>query len=324
MQPDRTIAEIVSAGIHVVRCVIRQILQDAEDDPDNAFGRVTLEHGKGALRLDVNAEDGFNRELHKYQTQRFKRIKVYGEERLRDKKLDLSSHKGIVVLVDAVDGTDLVERGLCNWCTAAVFYKPSNKRGKRLLAAIVGVPSGDIYFATAETDGAMVRRASRNDDEVSIKDSPVGGMSNVACVADASICFYGQKTANFLSVVNGRFARNLNRLRRERKRASKNCELRIYNLAGIPMMMKLIDRRVQVGHTIDAVFELKGQQPHDFVPGAFIAKKAGAVIKDLDGQPITVEKMERLLLKPASTDVKYIIASTEPLCDELLALANRV
>lgn len=45
------------------------------------------------------------------------------------------------------------------------------------------------------------------------------------------------------------------------------------------MIVKIPER------TVDAVFELSGQLPHDVIP-AYIAGRAGAVITDLKGEPV--------------------------------------
>jgi fructose-1,6-bisphosphatase/inositol monophosphatase family enzyme len=59
--------------------------------------------------------------------------------------------------------------------------------------------------------------------------------------------------------------------------------MRIYNLGGNPMMLKVAER------TIDAVFEVVGQHPHDVVPGAYIARQAGAIVKDLQGNDLALK-----------------------------------
>jgi fructose-1,6-bisphosphatase/inositol monophosphatase family enzyme len=308
-----SVSEIISVGIRVIRQVVKQVIGDVRDDPETSLESLLIgRRAKPALRVDVNAEDTFKRELHKYQNGKFKHIKVYGEESLRNKSLDLSSKKELAALVDAVDGTDLVERGLSNWCSAAVIFNPRNPEGKRLVAAFVGLPSTDVYYATSESPEASVRRGSAN--------FPLAGLSKVKSIKQASICFYGQKAGNFLSVAQGAFSGNLKRLNDQVKDEGHKLDLRIYNLAGIPMMMKLSDHNVSHARGVDAVIELEGQKPHDFVPGAFIAKKAGAVIRHLDGSDISFEEMEVLLMRPASTEIKYVVASTRKLSDELLNL----
>ncbi|TAL05008.1 MAG: hypothetical protein EPO07_04315 [Verrucomicrobia bacterium] len=308
---------IVSVGVHVVRYVVRQIVSDVRDDAETALESLHIgTHGKPALRVDVNAEDSFKRELHKYQGGRFKKVKVYGEESLRSTDLDLSLKKELAVLVDAVDGTDLVERGFSNWCSAAVFFDPRNQPGKKLVAAFVGVAvdesPADVYFATSESPDAFVRRNSDN--------NKLAGLSKVKSLKEASICFYGQKADNYLSVATGAFTNRLSALNARTKKTGKKLDLRIYNMAGIPMMVKLADHRVSLARGVDAVIEVEGQKPHDCVPGLFIAKKAGAVVRNLDGSDFSFEQMEKLLLRPASNEQTYVLAATEKLSDELLAL----
>jgi fructose-1,6-bisphosphatase/inositol monophosphatase family enzyme len=94
-------------------------------------------------------------------------------------------------------------------------------------------------------------------------------------------------------------------------------------MAGIPMMLRLIDHRVKEARGIDAVLELKGQKPHDFVPGAYIAHKAGAVIKTATGRPVSWAFMETLLLHPSSKTIKYVITCTEQLSEALFEFLKK-
>jgi fructose-1,6-bisphosphatase/inositol monophosphatase family enzyme len=86
---------------------------------------------------------------------------------------------------------------------------------------------------------------------------------------------------------------------------------RIYNFAGNPMMVKVADG------SMSAVFELLGQSPHDVVPGAFIAKCAGAKLTDLRGRDID---LDAALCKPAAPDAKlrYVLSCTSELGAELV------
>lgn len=82
------------------------------------------------------------------------------------------------------------------------------------------------------------------------------------------------------------------------------------------MMLKLAESK------LDAVFDVAGQYCHDVVPGAFIALKAGAVLKDLNGQRITEEELGIRISSNPGAKLKYVLACTESLCDELLQLLS--
>lgn len=73
-------------------------------------------------------------------------------------------------------------------------------------------------------------------------------------------------------------------------------------------MAKVADGRIH------AVFELLGQKPHDVVPGAFIAREAGAIVRDLNGRDID---LGAALMEPNKGDLRYIIAANETLYQEL-------
>lgn len=316
-------ADLQRVGLYVTKIVVDQVLADVARDPENYLSSVDIHHKK-ALRLDLNAEDTFERELRRYHNGQFRNVAFYGEERLRDPSLDLNGRRGVVVLVDAVDGTDLVERGLSNWCSASVFFSPTSPKSKRILASFVGLPSGEVYYATADSDTAYVKRRSQPPSEVNHPSTNVN-------IEDASICSYGQKISNLRSVVGSPLLRNLLVMQEQRAKTGQlqgqpeeELATRIYNLAGIPMMMKLIDHQADEAHSVDVVFDIKGQRPHDMVAGAFIARRAGASLKSLNGDDISDNDLEESLLKPAAADkkMKYILASNESLCLKMIRLLS--
>src|SRR5258708_4355929 len=98
------------------------------------------------------------------------------------------------------------------------------------------------------------------------------------------------------------------------KAKKQDCpKVRIYNLAGNPMMMKLLE-----GH-VDAVVEISGQKCHDVVPGFIIALRAGAVLKDMANRTITEEEIASRMRDPKSK-FKYVLACSEQLARDLVDL----
>ena len=293
-----TPTEIREIGVNVIITALRTIGSFINDNPKMAFKPITIgKKGKTVLSIDYHAElacvDYLSRKFHD-------KIEVFGEERLSDEDPDLSNKQRLIALVDMVDGTDLLKRGLSNWCSAVIFFHPA--QGK-ILGAFVGIPSDGIYYATAAS-GAY-KKLLGSDNQLRQKPAiKLQNVSNISNLKDASVCFYGQKIYKLLSILNNK--KFISKLRKLKKK--KNLETRFYNFAGNPMMAKLAE-----GH-IDAVFDLKGQYPHDVAPGAFIAKKAGAVFRDMKGNDIDLLPA---LLKPATSRVKYILASTPKLFKEI-------
>jgi len=192
---------------------------------------------------------------------------------------------------------------ISNWCSALVFFDPQEKR---ILASVVGLPSGAFYCAGHEIAPCVVKVTSRAheaprdqlDDEIPIHPN------NRRKLKGAAVCFYGQKAQNLLSILQKecglpKYLREISLLPRNRR---PPC--RFYNLGGNPMICKVADG------SMDAV----GQKPHDAVPGAFIARCAGAVVKDLDNNPLPLEEA---LLTPNVGELRYIIAANEGLYREL-------
>lgn len=296
------LASIVDAAITTIRKIQIEIQRDVLEDPSSTFEPARIgRRGKQLLAVDLVAERNAARQLRRKLGQ-YRPFSV-GEESLSDPRLDLSDKNTLVVLMDMVDGTDLLARGLGNWCSAMVFYYPPENR---IIASFVGLPDDGVYYVT-EASARPVKYRFHGKPKV----VPISGPSRVRNLASASIAFYGQKVPNLLSAMGHQ--RFLISLRRLLKAKGRHLKTRIYNLAGNPMMMRLIDGHVR----IDAVFDLEGQAPHDVVPGAFIAQKANAVLSDLQGRSID---LARILRRPADPKlhIRYLVASTKKLSRELL------
>jgi len=323
--------EICNAANFAITYVLEQIFQALIDDPDLALSTKYLP--KPALTVDWDAEQNFRREFRRHKNAMFGDVSVYGEESISS-DTNLTEEDGLVALVDMVDGTDLLERNLSNWCSAAVFFYPKDRdAGMRIAAACVGLPSGKIYF-THEKMKKEVRfeKFDRHGNERTISGT-VAGPSSVTRLENASICFYGQKPSSLLKMAQtdlfAYLAKKENERKIKRKEAEKsdsvliekNKENRIYTLSGIPMMMKLIDHQVPIAANIDAVIQLDGQHPHDAVPGLYIARQGGAFILNLKTEKeMTDEELEHGLPRPGHDDEKmaYVVACTPELCYEIL------
>lgn len=296
-------SQIVSAGINVINIVQNSIFNLLRDRA--IFESVeVLRTGKIALEIDLVAERLCQSIL--YRTFGNKIKEVYGEEKIANQNIDLSDEQGLIALIDMVDGTDLLKRGLSNWCSAIIFYYPSRQQ---ILGAFVGMPLDGIYYAVDGEKRAYKRlyKYDMKGNKLITKGTQtvaLQGTSQIKELKKASVCFYGQKIERLLAISgNKRFSSYLKKLVKE-----ADLETRIFNFAGNPMMIKLAD-----GY-IDAVFDLKGQYPHDFAPGAYIAKKAGAVLGGLKNQKFD---LERYLLRPTQRGSGYILASTKKLLNEI-------
>jgi fructose-1,6-bisphosphatase/inositol monophosphatase family enzyme len=310
--------EICKMGIRVAKDTALAIQEHIRADPNSALEQTLRgKRKKKCLVIDSVAEMDCRKAIGTADGGKFKKWEFHGEEKLRDRNLDLSKKKTVCVLADAVDGTDLLERGLSNWCSCLVFFDPRKRRGRQLVASFVALPNGEVYHARCDKKGAFV---TARDGTV----GPVAGPSNVKRLADASICFYGQKLRNLKATVTTLFIERLEKALVKTVRDVRKADLRIYNLAGIPMMMKLIDHRTKEARTIDGVFDIEGQMPHDVVPGAFIAMKGGATIKTIDGSDLSFAELEELLLKPAASELKYVLASTEALANAIVQVVSEM
>ena len=297
--------EIVEAGIKTIERIQREVKTLVRNDPHGAFEPATIGlRAKPLLPVDLVMEKNAGIELH--QRLGSGRVMVIGEESLRNQDLDLSAETRMVVLVDMIDGTDLLQRGLSNWCSAMVFY---DCQCTEIVAAFVGLPDEGIYFATKDDLWPFVYRYG------SSAPVPVAGPSCIRTLADSAIGYYGQKVGAFCSVARHReLIGFLETLELECATQGKSLKTRIYNFAGNPMAIRMIDGISD--SRIDAILELNGQAPHDIVSGAFIAQKAGAIFCNLEGGSVD---LNHLLQRPADpkSRIRYILAATEDLSREI-------
>ena len=239
--------------------------------------------------------------------------KTGAEEKSQPGK-NFSNINKLVAFVDPVDGTDLAARGFSNWVSAIIFLIPKQRR---ILSAVVGHSSGDIYYASDE--GAFVRPGDAG--ELKNHDKKLKRKASKRIdLCNASVCYYGQKPKNFLELAKKQgflaVMENLRERMSEKKdpesgkviKKKEGLDVRIYNFGGNPMMVKI------PSGTVDAVFSLGGAKIYDVMPGAYIAIKAGAVFTDLNGQlidPITP------FLTP-NKPIRYILSGSEALSKELV------
>lgn len=285
--------------------------------PNNAFRTMFIRsngRSKPLASIDHRAEEKFIDAL----TDEFgeRNIFTIGEESLFE-GVDFTNETRTCVLIDMVDVTDLLQRGLSNWCSAITVFDPQRRR---ILGAFVASPNDYLYFATDFRDHAYKKSLSASRKELSIR---LHGRREGRRLEDASLCMYGQKGGSVLNMLalnqKPAFIEWLKEMN-ERERAyregrtTEEVRFRFYNLAGNPLMVRLADG------AFDLVIEPSGQQPHDMSAGAYIAVKAGCPIGDVEGQTLELRQIAEALLRPADTRVAYILAANDMLLAEIAPL----
>lgn len=270
-------------------------------------------------------------------------VGIEGEE--AKKHQHHSAKKKLIASIDPVDGTDLWARGFSNWCTALFYYMPNS----HVVASFVGTPVEAIYHSkqTGAPSGLIYFASDKGAYKIDVfegdKTTPniliIPAKERNVSLKDAAICFYGQKVNTLLhycrskpilkmldkytkmKVQDAAINKEIERLEEEGNVAEASelekkrtpVYLRIYNLAGNPMMVRLAEGRVH------AVLDIHGQKLYDVVPGAYIAMKAGAFWGDLEGNEITDDYLrDKYLSKGPDERIKYILATSKNLYDELL------
>ncbi len=316
--------------IKTLRDIHSSITEIRSNNEQLALKKVTNPHGKKLLTIDDFAETAFKNAVTKVCGDS---VVVTGEESLPRSGVDYTDSQKIHLLCDIIDGTDLFVRGLSNWCSAFVAFEPSRRRIISSHVFVVDRGVDTLYTATEGADG--VERTEYQTFLTVIDNKQYYSVEDVTItesiehfrifepqinrdLADAGLFTYGQKLKNFgvMSefLLNNKVSEHLSGLE----------DVRFYNLAGNPMMCRILEGKA------DVVFDLAGQAAHDVIPGAFIALKGKAVMYELPelkgGQVKSVkpDDLVEYLYRPCSGDtrIRYVIASHDALAKEFLELCR--
>jgi fructose-1,6-bisphosphatase/inositol monophosphatase family enzyme len=311
--------ELRDTSIEVIQNVLRAGQNAASGGPfGNYANKVVPEWKDPTNRTRFLDEIGRTFFLEALTNQFGDRIKIFGEEEKDKPGKDFLQINKVVAFIDPVDGTDLAVRGFSNWVSTVIFVIPKQRK---IISSVVGHSSGDIYYANEHGAYVRPRRAGgkKNHDTRLRCDS-----EKVISLCDAAICYYGQKPKNLLEMAKHKgFLTKMEefkiRMSDEKNAAGKTVkkkeglDIRIYNLAGNPMIVKI------PSGAVDAVFSIRGAHVYDVMPAAYIAVKAGAFFSDPTGKPVD-------LFAPfltANGPFPYIISGSKSLSKELAEVLSK-
>src|SRR5437879_12831314 len=104
------------AARQAMRTVIKAINSKIEKSPHKFLDKQYNDRRKKmALVIDILAEIRFDELLSAELQEEAFEVGVFGEETI-DQESVFTDKPGVFALADMVDGTDLLERGLSNWC----------------------------------------------------------------------------------------------------------------------------------------------------------------------------------------------------------------
>jgi len=330
-RPYQKLLEVAINALKVARKRIRTLLGDGTGLEQPQYTAPDGSSQKVMLEVDKAAEN----ECAQYFVHAFgeQDIRVLGEETLwRFEHLDLRNQRlegygkdtrlveqpetRITAIIDMIDGSDLVERNLGNWCSAMIVFKPGDK--PVILFSLIQNADDVIYGADEKGTFIMPAKVQKGERLYPLKGPDIRRTNarrgnipkSMANTAQIAVCYYGQKYDHFVSVPTGIMEWATNTPAKKR--------LRFYDLAGNPMMARLAN-----GENIHVVFEHIGQYPHDAAPGLYIAKKAGGHAVDFNGRQITNDDLGTYLMRPSGAKLRYIVASTEELASEMVTYLQR-
>jgi len=244
------------------------------------------------------------------------------------------------MLIDILDGAHMHQRRLSNWCSAITVF---DRIDGRIHAAYVVLPATErLYYATEHRPGAFSMEmpglsridartvtGATTDDRLDVHPSgrgwnrvPLRLARGPTALEQATVCMSSQRCTHLAAIAGirkyprlAKWLRHLANTDRDmREGGIGELAFRFYNLGGNPMLARICDSGA------DVVMDWSGELPNDWVPGAYIAARAGAFLGRPDGTPITEQDMGLSLLKPGASRTPYIAASSEQLFRQVVSL----
>lgn len=298
----------------------------AVDKLAEVFCRSYLNRHIGTANISVLGEECLWPESFKHLDLSKQHIEWIGPKGREKASIREGPEKRVTAILDMIDGSDLIDRGLGNWCSAMVVFLPGPPPlGPRILFSLVQNADDAIYGAD-EYGSFMILPFGRNRREMPRRlRKPeavrLGGGESLRVRAgrkeivrekdeQIAICFYAQKSAHLTTVPAGL----IHWL--EVCRPKLRNRVRLYNLAGNPMLVRLSN-----GEKLHAVFEHRGQYAHDAAPGLYIALKSHCHVRNLKtGRELAIRDLATGLLTPSRAQFRYVVASTK----ELAGLLSRM
>jgi len=259
--------------------------------------------------LDKFVQRIFEDEIRSFREVNGLPIKILGEE--IKSQVDMETFEGVVAFIDPIDGTDLVFRGFGNWCLALLFFYPKERR---IIASFVGLSTHELFYATESGVWREIRpKTFEENDEVERRKriSVARDLEKPARLEQAIICFYGQKAKYFNAFAQQPKIKAL-LTEFEKRSESEVIDMRLYNFGGNPMIAKV------ASGDVDIVIGLFPQKVYDVIPAAYIARQAGALVTDLNGESIDFAEK----LKKYEERVSYIVAGNRSLHTDVKALVQ--
>jgi hypothetical protein len=291
----RVLIEAMFSGVAYLRKIARR-------DSEQTFARICHgSHAKSCLMADVFVQCT-TAELIRDGIESAESAGplplIYGEESPNYASLDFSRAKVPVVGLDMLDGTLEFEQNTGLWCSSATVYDPGTRS---LVGSFVLVPDRGLYFRMGTLVGMCRARGSGLAPQV----FALGRPSDCTDLKWSVLACYAQKSRRHRALLDHPGYRAV----------LGACENSPRTEGGNPWILRTIDN--QGFRLTDGVFELLGQAPHDWVPGAHIATACGAVLTDLDGQPIDPASVLSKPMAPSSR-VPYILAANQEISSQLL------
>ena len=250
--------------------------------------------GMQVMMIDLEANRRARESVALWSTRHGASVFLTGEDLQDDEDANDSD---VVVMLDALDGTQHWLRSRDLWCTAlSVFSRDSAGEPHRLRVSMVQLADERLYYAREDTKTTFL---DGDEQPLTVR------ASKTATLEDAHVCTVARRPGHF---------RVLQPLL-----ASGSPFAGLYTFAGNPILVELVNRQYDAIFQPDASEENDPQQLWDWLPGGHILFRAGCIPRALDGTALDVVELANRGLQGAQVSAPFVAAPNDGLADALLA-----
>lgn len=292
--PQVTTDALVALGRSICRDV-REVL-DRAVSPETAAVVEEPRPGAEVLMVDLEANRRARETVATWARRHDVAVQLVGEDLAPDEE---QGEADVLVLLDAVDGTQHWLRGRNLWCTAVSIFERAGARHE-LRASLVHMPDERLYVAREDTrtthldgrEGALRARSTRT-----------------STLERAHVCTVARRPEQF------------DVLRRLLEGGSPFAGL--YTFGGNPILMELLARRYDAVFQPDASALADDQELWDWLPGGHILVRAGCPMLALDGSELDVPALAQAAIGGVDVRAPFVTAPNGALAVDILAWLRR-
>ena len=250
--------------------------------------------GQEVVMVDLEANRRARESVAKWRQRHRASVYLTGEDLDDDETM---KDADVVVMLDALDGTQHWLRSRNLWCTALSIFSRSGHDGHHdLSVSFVHLPDERLFFAREDTANAYLDGCN---EPIRVRKTRTSALNR------AHVCTVARRPGHF---------RVLNPLL-----ADGSPFAGLYTFAGNPILVELIDGLYDAVFQPDARVVNDAQDLWDWLPGGHILLRAGCTPKSLDGSDLNIVALANAGIRGATVSAPFVAAANETLAQAILS-----